>query len=268
MKEFGLQIYSIRDQFVTTEGARNAFRLLKDLGYSYVQTAGNYPNIPTADLKTCADEAGIKIISTHFVWDKIWEDMETTFKFHETLGTNVIGVPSMPAWARNDLEGLNKFIDQFNELAKICAARGFRLTYHNHSFEFKKLPDGKTFYDHLLEKLDPSICFDVDVCWVYMGGIDIYDLLERLEGRVFMLHLKDILACKAVAFNADGKQLNHLPERIEVGCGNINFTRIIKAAEAVGCKYFVVEEEVYSTGNSLDSIRISAENIKAKFLEK
>lgn len=268
MKEFGLQIYSIRDQFETPEGAREAFRYLKDLGYSYVQTAGNYPNIPTADLKAYADEAGIKIISTHLAWDKIWDNIENTFKFHTDLGTNVIGVPSMPVWARDNLDGLNKFIDKLNELAKICAARGFRLTYHNHSFEFKKLPDGKTFYDHLLEKLDPSICFDVDVCWVYMGGVDIYELLERLEGRVFMLHLKDIMACKAGAFDANGKSLYYLPERIEVGCGNINFPRIIKAAESVGCKYFVVEEEVYSTGNSLDSVRISAENIKAKFLEK
>ena len=78
----------------------------------------------------------------------------------------------------------------------------------------------------------------------------------------------DMVIQKAVAFNENGKQMSHLPERIEVGCGNINFPRIIKAAEAVGCKYFVVEEEIYSTGKSIDSIRISAENIKARFLEK
>ena len=48
----------------------------------------------------------------------------------------------------------------------------------------------------------------------------------------------------------------------------MKFEGIILTAEACGCQYFTVEDEHHTTGESYDSIRISAENIKKKLLEK
>ena len=40
MKEFGLQLYSIRDHFTTPEDTRESFKRMGECGYSHAQTAG------------------------------------------------------------------------------------------------------------------------------------------------------------------------------------------------------------------------------------
>ena len=42
MKEFGLQLYSVRDHMDTEEGVKETFIKLKEMGYSTAQTAGTY----------------------------------------------------------------------------------------------------------------------------------------------------------------------------------------------------------------------------------
>lgn len=47
--------------------------------------------------------------------------------------------------------------------ATLYAKEGYKLTYHNHSFEFVKIRDNKTIMDYLYEQLDPqnvSFVFD------------------------------------------------------------------------------------------------------------
>lgn len=269
MKEFGLQLYSIRDHFTTVEDTRESFRRMKECGYSHGQTAGTYSYISPEEFRALADEFGIELMGTHYNWDLICNDVEGTVKYHRTIGAKYIGIGSMPSGVRKDKAALLAFIDKFNEMAKIYVEQyGFeKLTYHNHSFEFVKL-EGKNVMDYLIEGLDPKYtAFVLDSFWAHVGGEDVRALLERLNGRVVCVHLKDLDPCYKYEL-ADGKTMGYLPKRIEVGCGNMKFEGIIRTAEACGCRYFTVEDEHYSTGESYDSMRISAENIKAKFLEK
>ncbi|MBQ8850179.1 MAG: sugar phosphate isomerase/epimerase [Clostridia bacterium] len=268
MKEFGLQIYSIRDHFTTPEDTRESFRIMKECGYSHAQTAGTYSYMPAEDFRALADEYGIKLMGTHYSWTLICNEVEETVKYHKTIGAEYVGIGSMPKEARESKDALLAFIAKFNEMAKIYVENGFKaLTYHNHSFEFVKI-EGKTIMDYLIEGFDPRYtAFVLDSFWAHVGGEDVRALIERLDGRIACVHLKDLDPCFKYEL-ADGKTMSYLPKRIEVGCGNMKFEGIIKTAEACGCKYFTVEDEHYTTGESYDSVRISAENIKAKFLEK
>ena len=268
MKEFGLQLYSIRDHFTTYEDTRESFRRMKECGYSHGQTAGTYDYITAEDFKALADEFGIELMGTHYSWTRICEDVEGTVKYHKTIGATYVGIGGMPSDARKEKEALLAFIDKFNEMAKIYVENGFKaLTYHNHSFEFRKI-DGKTIMDYLIEGLDPRYtAFVLDSFWAHIGGEDVRALIERLDGRIACVHLKDLDPCYKYEL-ADGSTIGYLPKRVEVGCGNMKFEGIIKTAEACGCKYFTVEDEHYSTGESYDTMKISADNIKAKFLEK
>lgn len=268
MKEFGLQLYSIRDHFTNAEDTRESFKRMKDCGYSHAQTAGKYSYIAPAEFRALADEYGIELMGTHYSWTAICENVEETIAYHKTIGATYIGIGSMPSDARNSKEALLAFIDKFNEMAKVYVEAGFKaLTYHNHSFEFVKI-EGKTIMDYLIDGLDPKYtAFVLDSFWAHVGGEDVRALIERLNGRIACVHLKDLDPCFRYEL-ADGSHMSYLPKRIEVGCGNMKFEGIIKTAEACGCKYFTVEDEHYTTGESYDSMRISAENIKAKFLEK
>ncbi len=279
MKDFGLQLFSIRASFTNADDTRKAFKWMKDAGYSYGQTAGTYDYISAEEFGKIAKEEGITICGTHYNWDRIKNDVPGTIAYHKALGTTNIGIGGMPIEARDGQGALEVFIKEFNEMAAIYAKEGFKLTYHNHSFEFKKLSDGRTMFDHLIEKLDPvNTSFVLDTYWCQHGGIDVRAMIERLAGRIDILHLKDMEAChnysyNTIVVNADGKpeikvQTLAAPAIIEVGAGNINFKDIIPLAEKCGVKYFVVEDDRCPAGTYFEVNKRSADYIKENFLDK
>lgn len=264
MTEFGLQLFSIRDHFQTEEDIKEAFLEMKKYGYSYGQTAGTYDFITPERYAELAREAGITICGTHYNWDRIVNDVEGTVKYHQILGTTNVGIGGMPENARHTKEDLLAFIDLFNETAEKYAKYGMKLTYHNHSFEFRKF-DGKTIFDYLVEGFNPeTTSFVLDTYWVQHGGADVRATIERLAGRIDILHMKDMEAFYPYP-SADGKFV-YAPHIIEVGEGNINFRDILPLAERCGVKYFVVEDDRAPSVGSYEAIKKSADYIKANLL--
>ena len=76
----------------------------------------------------------------------------------------------------------------------------------------------------------------------------------RLKNRLPLLHLKDY------AVDATGK-----PYFAEIGQGNLDFKAIIAAAEASGCEWFIVEQDV-CPGNPFGSLKLSIDYIKARLV--
>ena len=114
--------------------------------------------------------------------------------------------------------------------------------------------------DILIEELDPRVSFVLDVYWLQHGGCDIRRMMERLRGRVDILHLKDMGAC--------GGEKGNIPYITELGNGNINFEDIIPLGKEIGVKHFVVEQDLnFTTGNSLESIKTSYDYLKTNFMK-
>lgn len=264
MKEFGLQLYSVRDHMTDEAGIKETFLKLAEMGYTTGQTAGTYDFIAPEKFAEYAKEAGIKICGTHYNWDRIRNDVEGTVAYHKALGTTNVGIGGMPFDARANVEKLNAFIDEFNACAAKYAEYGMKLTYHNHSFEFKKLEDGRTLFDHLVEKFDKeNVSFVLDTYWLQHGGKDIREMIELLAGRVDILHIKDMEACRDVRI---GETTVSVPYITEIGSGNLNFKSIIATAEACGVKCFVVEDDRAVDVGSFDAVKRSADYIKANLL--
>lgn len=235
MKQFGIQLYSVRDHMQTEADFAESIKKLADLGYKQVHTAG-CPFDP-ARFVEIVKENGMSICGTHYGYEEMCNDVEGTIKLHRLWETNNIGSGGMPEFARHSLEGLKIFIDKFNEMAKIYAKEGFKLTYHNHAFEFHRIDGTKTLMDYLYEELDPeNITFVLDTCWVQVGGADIRYWIEKLKGRIDILHLKD---CMRVIF-PDGNQGLGITE---VGNGNIWMEGVIETARKCGIEYYIVEQD-------------------------
>jgi sugar phosphate isomerase/epimerase len=262
MKKFGLQLFSVRDHMTTEEDVKEAFIELGKMGYTNAQTAGTYDFIAPEKFAEYACDAGIEICGTHYDWGRIKNDIEGTVAYHKALGTTNVGIGGLPSVAR-----MNEFIDEFNACAVEYAKYGMKLTYHHHSFEFRRLPDGKTVFDHLVERLDKkNISFVLDTYWLQHGGKDIREMIELLAGRVDILHMKDMEAYHAYKV---GEETLNAPAITEIGSGNLNFKSIIKTAEACGVKYFVVEDDrAPSTGSSYGAVKKSADYIIQNLLEK
>ena len=259
MEKLGLQMYSVRDFTKTPEETADAMKQIRAIGYTSIQTAGAPATVEEAEwYKAAADAVGLAICGAHHGWKLLQEDIETVIAIHRILGTENVGLGIMPLEARGSEEALMDFICAANKIVDRLAKAGLKFNYHNHSFEFKKYGD-KTMMDILIEKLDPRATFVLDTYWVQHGGYDIRKMMDRLEGRIDILHLKDMGAC--------GGEKGNLPYITEIGSGNINFDDIIPLGERIGVGHFVVEQDLnFATGNAMESVRASYDYLKSKFM--
>ena len=234
-KKLGLQLYTTRDFMADEKSIGQTFERLVKMGYTEGQTAGDNIELPGfADL---AKKYGMTIVGTHYDFNKIVNNPKGTMALHDSLGTKNVGIGGMPGDARKNYDNLMKFIETFNKTAELYAKEGFKLTYHNHSFEFIKINGQKTLMDYLYEELDPkNTSFVLDTCWVSHGGADVRHWLEKLAGRIDILHLKDVEAYYSES-GAVTQGYTH------IGNGNIWWDGVLETAEKIGVKHYVVEQD-------------------------
>ena len=254
-KTLGLQLYTVRDFITDPEFADLSFRRLRELGYTETQTAGH-----PFDAKLFGEllaKNGIRIIGDHCSLDDILNKPEQTMEKYRMWGTTNFGIGGIPHEARAGVKELAAFIDTYNKAAEMYAKEGFKLTFHNHNYEFEPI-DGNITPMQIFEKeFDPNnISFVLDTCWVAAGGADVREWMERLAGRIDILHLKDLSAPKIVRATA--------PEFImtEIGNGTLYWKGIMETAEKIGVKHYVVEQDTNFKGTPFESLKISAEFLK------
>ncbi len=255
INKLGLQLWTIRSGMNDEKSLDESFAKMAALGYTEAHTAGN--SVDAELFGKLAKKNGVQIIGTHYDYNKIINNVDETLKIHEMWGTTNIGVGGMPGEARNSYDNLMKFIETYNNAAKEYAKYGYKLTYHNHSFEFIRINDNKTIFDYLYENLDPeNISFVLDTCWVAHGGADVRYWMEKLNGRIDILHLKDIKAY----YDENGKVTQTMTE---IGNGNIWWDGVLDVANKIGVKHYVVEQDANFIDNDpFKSIKASADYLK------
>jgi len=249
INKLGLQLFTIRNTMETEADIRESFRKIKAMGYDMAQTAGC--DIPYADFGRIAAEEGIEICGTHDNFYEMIENPQLAMENHRLLGTTNMGIGG---FGTETVEKVEDFIEKANNLANIIYPHGFKFTYHNHSHEFLRLPNGKTPMEMLIEGLDPEkTSFVIDTYWLQHGGRDIRHWIEMLSGRIDILHLKDM-----------GRDENG-PFITEIGNGGIWWEGVLAEAEKAGVKHYVVEQDTWP-GDPFDSIKKSADYLK-KFMK-
>lgn len=262
-KKLGVQAYTFRQAY-GAEGANEktlaaAFQTVKSLGYDEIQTAG-FGVVGIDAYARLAHEAGLQIVGTHYDYQEMLADTDEAMRKHtEILHTNIMGIGSMPSPARESKEALFRFIDEFNAIGDRIHPYGFKLTYHNHHFEFVRFDDGKTIMDYLYEGLNPeTTSFCLDTHWVQRGGANPTTWVEKLAGRIDILHLKDMAVIRGEA----GIE----PLITEIGHGNIDFDSVIAAAEKGGVAYYCVEQDS-CPGDPMVSLKASADYLRTHYMK-
>ena len=254
LERIGLQLYTIRDYLADEEGLKAALEKVKSLGYDELHTCG-LRGISHETLGRLCREAGLTVVGSHDDFGLMVSDPEKAMANHDLLGTKIMGIGGFFKKTAEDFEG---FIAEANKVAAAIKSRGFKFTYHNHSHEFIRLDGGRTAMDMLFEGLDPdNTGFVLDTYWVQHGGGDVRYWIEKLAGRIDILHLKDM--AKSIG--------NETPQYItEVGNGNLWWEGIIDTALRTGVKSFIVEQDAnWIGGDPMESIRISSEYLHANF---
>ena len=252
MKELGLQLFTIRDFMRSEEDIRESFQKMRKYGYTQAQTAGCA--VPYADFGRIAREEGIQIVGTHDNFDMMVNDFEQALENHKLLGTTNMGIGGKHY---NSIDEVLAFIEQANIVGEKAARNGMKFTYHNHSHEFLRWENGKTTMDMLVEGLDPeTTSFVLDTYWVQHGGGDVRAWIEKLAGRIDILHLKDMKRVMPADKNEPVQRIT------EIGNGNLSWDLILDTADKCGVKYYVVEQDNGYEINCFSSIRRSADYLK------
>ena len=124
-----------------------------------------------------------------------------------------------------------------------------KLHYHNHGFEYEKF-DGKCLIDHMAEETDPAKWgFILDVYWTQYGGRSPQVQIEKMAGRIDVIHFKDM------------KMHGHEQRFAAVMDGNMDFVSIIDACEKTGIQYALIEQDNCYDRNPFDELKLSAENL-------
>ena len=252
--KLGLQLYTVRDYMKDEKSIEETFEKLSVIGYTEAQTAGH----ESAEFAKLAKKHGISIVGTHTDYNRIINDIDATIKLHEELGTTNIGIGGMFHEIRKSYDGIMKFIETYNNAAEIYAKHGFKLTYHNHSFEFVRLNSEVTAMDLMYENFDKkNVSFVLDTCWVANAGADVRHWLQKLEGRIDILHLKDISSVYV------DESFWSQPRLCEIGNGNIWWDGVLETAEKIGVKHYVVEQDNFWVDNDpFKSLAISKKNLE------
>ena len=249
MKEIGLQSYTIRNYLDSDKDMTGAFRRVKEAGYASVQLWG--PLEECEKRGRAAIEAGLRVLGTTGPTKVFFENPDETIAMHKRLGAIDVGIGGASC---KTLAELRKFIRQANEFNKKVRDAGMTFSYHNHSYEFELL-EGKLIFDELLAGLDPTVKFVLDTYWVQVGGGDVRHWIEKLRGRLDIIHLKDV----KVYWGA--------PEFAPLGIGNMWWEGIIPLAKECGVSHFVVEQDDCKNDDPMDCIRISSEYLHKNFFD-
>jgi sugar phosphate isomerase/epimerase len=252
----GVQLYTVR-ALLDADPSRT-LRALAEIGYRDIELLEHHLDV----IVPLARDAGLTPVSVHVEALSADGDIERRFDAIRAHGlTHVALAWLLPHERGVDLAFWQRFAAWMNVVGERAARAGLTFAYHNHAFEFRGIDDGaRSAFDVLVEMFDPRfVGFELDVFWASMAGVDPASLLERLSGRVPLLHLKD--RDPRVSGEMDEQKVPH-SAFVEAGSGALNIPGILDAAAASGVRHVFVEQD-YTPGNPLDSLRQSFQYVSA-----
>ncbi|TDO91325.1 sugar phosphate isomerase/epimerase [Halanaerobium saccharolyticum] len=242
------QLYTVRDFTQTPAAIEKTLKKVKEIGYNAVQVSGFGP-IESEKLKDLVDEIGLEICATHISFDRLKNDLDNVIKEHKLWNCKQVGLGIMPEKYRESAEGIRRFLQEIAPIAKKLKENELQFIYHNHNVEFAKYGD-QTGMDILLEESEPDFFdFEIDTYWIQAGGADPAEWIKKVNNRMNVVHFKDM--------TVDGWD----PQMAEVGEGNLNWPRIIKACQENEVEWACVEQDVCQR-DPFESLKISLNNLK------
>lgn len=185
-KPIAVQMWTVRKE--AEQSLPQTLARLQQIGFPAVETAGLY-GLSSAAMRQQLTDAGLELCSAHRgLPDK--SEAQAAFSELAELGAPAL-FPSLGPDSFADDAAIGAAAERFNAIAPVAAAHNIELGYHNHWWEFSKLPDGSLAYKRFLDRLDPTITVEVDTYWAQVGNVQAPGLVEQLGDRVKFLHIKD-----------------------------------------------------------------------------
>ena len=254
----GVQAFTVRDFLTDKEQVRETFRKIAEMGYDSVQ-AWAPPFMSTQELQDILKEIGLENCSGGGSFEKMKADpaaIKEAVANARIIGTRYIGVGTIPDEYRYCKDGIKRYAKELNEIAAELKKEDCAVLYHHHALEFYSLGDGINGMDIMVDETDPdSVLWTLDTHWMASAGVDQVYWINKLKGRVPIIHFKDY------GIGNSANLIEGVDKRYaEVGEGNINWPPVVEACRNTGIEFVIVEQDI-CPGDPFDSLRTSYKNL-------
>ena len=269
----GIQLYTVRDYL--PKDTPGTLKQLYDIGFREVETAG-FGKYSAKEFRQLLDDTGLRAPSAHLPF--VGSDFGPVFEDANTLGAHYAtssslatantppiprGLPAgqRPAMAPLGLDGFTRLAAQMNDIGAKAKAAGLQYAYHNHNYEFEKMPDGRYGYDVLIHNTDQALVkFEIDCGWMCAGGADPVAYFAKYPGRFRMIHIKEFQAMKSPSTSLSGSTR---PQGTDLGQGFIDYKRIFTAGKRIGIEHAFSEQEAPFPISQMASAKVAYDFLRA-----
>ena len=248
IKTFGLQLYTLRDDF--PKNPKAVLKQVAEFGYKQIESfegpKGMFWGMTNKEFHSYLDEIGMKIVASHC---DITKDFDRKVEEAAAIEMKYLICP----WVgpQKKIDNFKKIADDFNVKGEQCRKNGIRFAYHNHNYSFELL-EGQLPQNVLMDNTDPNLVdFEMDIYWVATAKSDPEVWLKKYKNRFRLCHIKD-----------RKKNSHERDASCDLGTGSIDFSKILKTASQNGMKYFIVEQEKYEGTTPLQSVQTGASFLK------
>jgi sugar phosphate isomerase/epimerase len=233
----GIQLYTVRD--LMQKDVQGTLKQIAAIGYREIEFAGLFDKKPETVAKWLKEDK-LTSPSSHIPLDRLKKDLQGVVDEARTLGNTIVVCPWVDESMRKTADDWRKIAADLNKAGEGLQRAGFQLAYHNHDFEFAKLPTGEMGYDILLKDCDQKLVkMELDLFWITKGGQDPLAYFAKWPGRFPCVHVKDM--------NGKGDMVN-------VGEGRIDWPKIFAKRREAGIEHFFVERD---NARSLEDVKVS-----------
>ncbi|BAU96894.1 sugar phosphate isomerase/epimerase [Corynebacterium suranareeae] len=275
MANIGVQMMMLKDQ-VAEQGMYPVLEKLKELNIASVEVSQipmNEEN--TAALERGISELGIEVGALSVAYgpsaapgvDNLETDFDKIVADCKRLGVKFTRIGMMPFQAMTSKEATEAWAAEVEPYAARLAAEGITLCYHNHHVDLHKFGNERIF--DIVRRVAPSLYFEVDLHWVQRGGMAPLDMLKEYAGVCKLIHVKDFRVTElpqeamdlftAGDFIKGYEKFVNIVEFAEVGQGNMNWPKLLPAAQAAGAEYYFIEQDMTYGRDPFDCIKDSRE---------
>ena len=222
------QLYSARDK----APIETQLEALAAIGYDAVEPYGANFLADAKGLRSKADALGLTIPTAHMPLAELDRDRSHAIDMAKTLGLETVVLPHVaPPERPTTTDGWKAFANRLGAHAGALKTAGLRLAWHNHDFEYGKLPDGSRPIDHLLAV--EGVLFEADLAWIVRAGADIAAEIARYSSKVAAFHIKD--TAPAGVTKDDGWT--------DVGAGIIDWVKLWPTIGKTGANLLIMEND-------------------------
>ena len=192
------------------------------------------------ELKDLLQEFNLTSLSAHISFESL-DQINLILKKLKYLNIRHAIIPAPKVIPGKEFEDFFKisedewinFAKEISSYIKIFKENGLSLGYHNHSFEFNILQNGKFPIEYILDE-NENLKFEIDLGWATAGKANPIEWINKYKNQIIACHLKD--------FYSDENMLNH-DNQSSIGEGFIDWKILLSKISETPCEIIAIEHD-------------------------